>query len=100
MTERTPGPPVYIWVTDGEPETGTLQNYAADWTRWRRGLGSRPSTTVLTWDDTTDPISWNVIATPQDRTADGRRRYRIAVLGCCDVVHLTVDEPGMEEGTS
>mgnify|MGYP001559568457 FL=1 len=99
MTKRHPAPPIYIWVVDGEPETGTLRNYADDWMRWRGGICSRPSKTVLTWDDISDPITWDVVVTPGTRLGGERRRYRIAVSGFPDEVHVTVNDPDETEGT-
>lgn len=85
--------PVYIWVVGDEPDTGSLHAYAQAWARWRSGQGPRPSETVLTWDDTSDPVTWNVDVTLAIIWGDGRRRYRIAVPGLSSEVYVLVREP-------
>ncbi len=104
MTERIPAPPVYIWLVGDEPQVGPLHTYAEAFSRWRRGVDPRPSATVLTWEDDSDPVTWNVLVTPVPvRCSDRRvyrRRFRIAVPGSPGDVHVYVDEPDTTEGTS
>ena len=92
MPEPRTAHPGYIWVVGGKARTGPLHGYAKAWAKWRRGEGPRPSKTVLTWDDTSDPITWNVTVTPLEYWDDGRRLYRIEVQGLHDEVHVLVPE--------
>lgn len=89
---RTPTHPVYIWTIGGRPETGSLDAYATAWALWRRGRGPVLSKTVLTWDDTSDPLTWNVTVTPLKFCDDGRRLYSITVASHHGEVHVLVPE--------
>ncbi len=50
----------FIWVVNGAPCTGTLTDYARAVEGSYYTSDLNVSGTVLTWDNTSDPITWKV----------------------------------------
>lgn len=89
MSEET----LFVWKVNGEPDVGTLQGYAALWREWKSGAPIDLSKTVLTWHDSSDPITWDVKVIHTGTTYEVGVVYEVHVLtipGLPDEATVTV----------
>lgn len=79
---------LFIFTVDTVPQVGTLEEYARVWEAAYYSHALDLSSTVLTWDNTSDPITYRVRIVPEGRPL---HTYRLSVPGLPDTVTVTID---------
>lgn len=79
--ENDPEPGRYIYTLNGVPHVGSLSEWAALWEASQYGADVSLSDTVLTWDDTSDPITWKVKVQRWSQDENDFIQYKITLPG-------------------
>lgn len=81
----------FIFTVDRKPQVGTLGRYAKHWESAYYSHAFELSSTVLTWDDTSDPITYRVRVVPEGKMDNEFITYRFSVPGLPDTATVTID---------
>lgn len=81
----------FIYTVDGEPQVGTLRAYAKAWEQAHYVSNYHLSDTVLTWDNTSDPITWKVKVERHGMSENDYIIYTISVPGFPGSVRVSID---------
>lgn len=82
-------PGQYVWMQEGLPCTGTLEQWAKAYENAYYSGDQGPSARVFTWDGEGDPIEHRVSVKRDGATEDDRIPYAIRVNG--ESARLVID---------
>jgi hypothetical protein len=85
------GQKLFVFTVNGNPMAGPLSVYAKLWEHNYYFGDADLSETVLTWDNTSDPITWPVKVIRHAMTEDDRIPYDISVKGFQESVTVLID---------
>ena len=80
-THDGPEPTIFLWTANNVPMTGKLALYADLWMQSQYGADIWLSSTVLTWDDSSDPVTYKVKVTRGEASEDDFIPHTFTVPG-------------------